>query len=144
MTHASTALLDLSVLRRGVLAQRKHIQKEITWADRGLLIPIEASEPKPLPDDLWLRRQVECLPTIVRLAHEGRIVFYTYSELDFEEMRASRWMAGTFGDLFSEVEIKKCQPAANRARFRQNIDFGYYLEKEDVVEFCDGGTEGDM
>lgn len=137
MTHASTALLDLSVLRRGVLMQKTHIQKKSPWADRELLVPIEASEPKPLPDDLWLRRQAECLPTIVRLAREGRIALYTYPELDFEEMRAGRRMAGTSGDLFSEVAIKKCQPAANRPRFRQNIDFGYYLKKEEVLEFCD-------
>jgi hypothetical protein len=52
-------------------------------------------------------------------------------------MRASRGMAGTVGDLFSGVEIKRCEPAANRPRFRKNIDFGYYLKKEELLEFCD-------
>jgi hypothetical protein len=137
MGPAKTTLIDLSVLRRGVFTQETHIQRKITWANREFLVETAEWEPKPLPEDLWLRRQVDCLPTIVRLAREGRIVLSSYSELDFEEMRASRGMAGTFGDLFSGVEIKKCQPAANRSRFRKNIDFGYYLKKEELLEFCD-------
>jgi hypothetical protein len=46
-------------------------------------------------------------------------------------------MAQTFGDLFSGIEIKKCQAAVNRPRFRQNTEFGYYLKKEELLEFCD-------
>jgi hypothetical protein len=129
MAPANTILIDLSVLRRGVLTQETRVQKEITRPKKKFLLPVSRWEPKPLPDNLWLRRQIECLPTIIRLAGEGRVVLYSYSELDFEEMRASRGMAGTVGDLFSGVEIKRCEPAANRPRFRKNKDFGYYLKK---------------
>lgn len=137
MARANSALVDLSVLRRGVLTQETQIERGIRWANRNLVSRIAAWKPRPLPHDLWLRQQVKCLPTIVRLAREGAIVLYTYSELQCEEMRARRGMAGTFGDLFSDVEIRKCQPAVNRPRFRQNVNFDYYLKKEELLEFCD-------
>ncbi|SPF37883.1 conserved hypothetical protein [Candidatus Sulfotelmatobacter kueseliae] len=137
VTRAKTVLIDLSVLRRGVFTHEAQIERRIRWANRDLVSRIAAWQPKPLPHDPWLRQQVECLPTIVRMTHEGALVPYTYSELEFEEMRASRGMANTFGDLFLDVEIKKCQAAVNRPRFRQNIDFDYYLKKEELLEFCD-------
>jgi|SRR5271166_5901509 len=97
---AVSALVDLSVLRRGVLTQDALVQKTIRWAGRDFLTPVAAWMPKPQPKESWLRRQIECLPTISRLARESKIVLYTYSELEFEEWQGRRGMQGTFGDCF--------------------------------------------
>ena len=129
-------LIDLSVRRRGVLTQEAWIEKMFKWAGRDITSRIAAWKSKPQPEGAWLRAQVACLPTISRLATQGAILLYTYPELEFEEMSGRREMMGTFGDLFSRKAIKKCPAAVNRPRFRQNVDFRYYLKRDELIDFC--------
>jgi len=131
-----TALIDLSVRRRGVLTQETWIERAITWAGRELTTHIAGWKPKPHVDGPWLQEQINCLPTIARLATQGSILLYTYSELEFEECSGRPEMMGTFGDLFPRKAIKKCPAAVNRPRFRQNVDFHYYLKRGELIGFC--------
>jgi len=133
---AATVLIDLSVIRHAVLSQETWVEKTIRWANRDVVTRIAGWKPKTPPTGLWLRQQIGCLPTICRLAREGAIVLYTYSELEFEEWQGRRGMQGTFGDLFSGIRIRKCPAAVNRLRFRRNVDFQYYLKREEVIDFC--------
>ena len=131
-----SALIDLSVLRRGVLTGETWIERAVRWAGQDLTIHIAGWKPKPHVDGAWLQEQTSCLPTIARLATQGSILLYTYSELQFEEWRGQPKMMGTFGDLFWRKASKKCPAAVNRPRFRKSIDFHYYLEKDELIGFC--------
>ena len=131
-----TALIDLSVRRRGVLTRETWIERALRWAGRDLTINIEGWKPKPHVDGPWLQEQIECLPTIARLATQGSILLYTYSELEFEEWSGRPEMMGTLGDLFSREGIKKCPAAVNRPRFRRNAEFQYYLKRDELIGFC--------
>jgi len=134
--NAATVLIDLSVRRRGVLTQGTWIEKKIRWAGRDLTTRIAGWEPKPNAEGAWLQEQIGCLPTIARLAMESTILLYTYSELEFEEWNGRPEMMEAFGGLFSRKLIKKCPAAVNRPRFRKNVDFQYYLKRENMIEFC--------
>jgi len=129
-------LIDLSVRRRGVLTQETWIEKTLKWAGYNITSRIAAWKLKPQPDGAWLQEQIACLPTISRLATQGTILLYTYAELEFEEWSGRPEMMGTFGDLFCREAIKECPAGVNRPRFRQNVDFVYYLRRDGLREFC--------
>jgi hypothetical protein len=131
-----TSLIDLSVRRHAVPTQETWIEKTLRWAGRGLPTRIAGWTPKPQPYGAWLQEQIRCLPTIARLAARDSIRLYTYSELEFEEWSGRSEMMGTFGDLFPRKTIKRCPAAINRPRFRQNVDFSYYLNRDEMIEFC--------
>lgn len=119
-----------------MLTQETWINKTLRWGGRDLTSPVAGWKPKPHIGGEWLREQVRCLPTISRLVAQGAILLYTYSELEFEEWSGRPEMMGTFGDLFSRRAIRKCPAAVNRPRFRQNVDFHYYLERDELISFC--------
>lgn len=59
-----------------------------------------------------------------------------YGELNIEAIRGAHGMAGTFGDLLAKVKLRRIQPAVERSRFHQTIDFRAYTEKDAQVELC--------
>lgn len=133
-----SALIDLSVLRHGVLTQSAEVKKTVTWGDRTETVTLAGWERKPdvPPDQAWRRKQVECLPTLARLAREGVLRLYSYIELAFEEWRGQRGMSGSFGDLFAGIEVEKVTPAVERSHFRQTVHLKEHVSKEALTEFC--------
>ena len=58
----------------------------VEWGDVVQTIPISGFQRKPMPspDQKWKIQQIENIPTFGRLAREGHIEAYTYSELQHE------------------------------------------------------------
>lgn len=93
---------------------------------------------KPLPDpkDQWKRKEIECLPTIGRVAREGRIALFTYSELRSEGWkRSGSFPANTIGNIFSGVPINYVDAAVERSYFSQ-AESSEYLKTEHVIKYC--------
>jgi hypothetical protein len=134
-----SVLIDLSVRRHAVFTEDAQIEKRIDWGGRAHspLIAAWKRRPDRSAMEVWLQKQISCLPTITRLARGGTVECYSYVELMFEESRGRRGMRGTFGDLFAGVNMKNCPSVVNRSRFRQNVDFSEYLRKEGLPELCD-------
>jgi hypothetical protein len=85
---------------------------------------------RPVRND-WLREQIEALPTISRLAGEGRIKPHTYSELRFE----AKYRVDEFGDVFGRTQICEVPPAVERSAFFV-LDLATYAQGQSFREFC--------
>ncbi len=142
MSNADTAsvsvLVDHSVLRHGVITQPATVQRSVRWGGRDETAGLAGWQRKPQlsPDQSWRRKQIECLPTVARLAREGAVALFSYNELGFEDWRGERGMCGTFGDLFTRVAIGKVSPAVERSRFQQTVDLREHIGKDALTEFC--------
>lgn len=85
------------------------------------------------PRDQWKQHQLECLPTVARLAHESRVSLYSCQEVRFES-----WLrSGTIpeGDLFAGFQLHKAEAPIERSRFFQS-DFSEYIRRDAVIKFC--------
>lgn len=83
---------------------------------------------------IWLKNQVEALPTIMKLAREGNILIFSYVELKFETTRGSWFeLRGGKGDLLKGVDIIKVPPAVDRSKLFQTADF---YKKDALIDFC--------
>lgn len=82
-----------------------------------------------------LRDQIESLPTIARLAREGIVALFTYSELEFEFDRAARFPANVFGDVFGDAPIARIQAPIDRSPFFQE-EMSIYVQKASQTRFC--------
>jgi predicted nucleic acid-binding protein len=141
MTNAPqklSALVDLSVLIDAVVIRPTTIKKTITWGNTTQTYDIAGWERKPTlpPQHAWRQKQIDCLPTVARLSKEGLLDLCWYGELNIEAIRGGSGMAGTFGDLLANINLRRIRPAVERSRFHQTIDFRAYSEKDAQVELC--------
>jgi hypothetical protein len=98
------------------------------------LFLIEAS-PAKSPYERWKQTQMECLPTIARLAREGTLRFYTYQELEVEAWRnPNGFPAQPFGNVFAGIEIASVESAIRRGHF--HTDLVEHNKAESLIEFC--------
>jgi len=93
---------------------------------------------QPLSDEhAWLNDEIACLPTIGRLAREGRLSLFTSVELQFEGWTARRSLPyGNCGDLFEGIDIRKLPDAVTRSYFENTIDLNEMLARETLQRFC--------
>lgn len=102
---------------------------------RAQIAGVIGKELPKLPQEAWLREQVLCLPTIASLAREGRLVLFSCTEVDVEEMRASMPLQNRFGDIFEGVRINRLSSAVERTYFHQTIDFREYVSGDSAASF---------
>ena len=110
-------------------------EKKLDWGDSIQKVEILGYKRKPLPDEneIWRRNQIECLPTIGRLAREKIISLYTYSELQFEGWKRGR--SFNIGNILSNVEINKVYADVERSYF-SSMEIGNDIKTEQLIEFC--------
>lgn len=126
-------LIDRNLEQYALTAEGVVQTKTEKWGPHTVTADIYGYRAKALPKAEWPRRQIEALPTITRLAREGKIVFCTSHELKFESFRASRGWRGSRGDLFRGI-VYECVPAAiERSYFWQTIDLNKYTSGEGQV-----------
>lgn len=90
--------------------------------------------PTPGVDEEWMYNQFNCLPTIARIAREGLISCYTYSELRHEAWkRPGSFPSNVIGLLFSGVPY--VDAAVERSYFFQT-DLSEYLSSDQMILFC--------
>ena len=86
--------------------------------------------------ETWLKRQIECLPTVGRLAREGGLSLHTYDELLYEAMaRRDALPRELFGNVFADVEINHVAPPVRRGVFWPG-DLFTHVKKGALAEFC--------
>jgi hypothetical protein len=113
-------------------------EEEIQWGDSKQRVRIGGYQRKPplRPEHKWKQRQIECLPTIARLARDGRLSLYIYNEIRFEGwLRPGSAIRSVIGNLFAGVQFIDVEAPIERSRFFQ-MELGQYLQRQEVVEFC--------
>lgn len=129
-----TALVDTSVFRLSLTANVVRVPVE-SGANARELIGIRRQPPRR-PDQHWLQRQIEAIPTIARLVRAGQLTLADSMELSLEEIKGTYvGVSGITGDLFRDVRWNHVPAAIERSKFQQ-MDMDSYTRKEAVVAFC--------
>ena len=113
-------------------------EHKIVWGGTIQNAKVIGYERKPTPsaDQEWKRKQIECLPTVRRLAIDEKIELYTYNELTNEAWkRPVSFPANVLGDLFVDITFKHVDAAVERSFFFQ-MDISEYIKKDQVIKFC--------
>lgn len=140
-----SVLIDRNVTQHAIIARPKAVNTILRWGGACHLLEHFTLRKKPsLPESQsWLQDQIGCIPTIARLACEGKLSFHTHNELMFEEWRdgrdagkSDRIVRGTVGDLFAGINMAKVPLAVERSWFSQTIDFGKQISKEELTAHC--------
>lgn len=92
---------------------------------------------KPLKE-VWRREQIECLPTIARIATDGWIELCTYPELINERWRARGSYGNPDGNLFAGLDILQLEAPVRRGLFQQTDRF---IQSEMLTEFVEWFTK---
>lgn len=130
--------LDNCILSIAQSLQGAVKQKSIHWGDTVQMVEIVGYQRRPLPsyDEGWKREQVLCLPTIGRLAREGKLSLCTYWEVLFEGWKRSGSSSiDEMGNVFAGSTIHHVDAAIERSYFFQTT-ICEFIETEQVVEFC--------
>lgn len=131
MSIRLNVLIDTSVLSHGQFART--IGVEVPGWGNSLAL-IEAKKARP-SNEIWLRRQIESLPTVARMAKEECIVLHSYSELDAEFDRGGSFPGGAPGDAFAGVPIKSVAAPLDRAMFYQ-VPIAEFVSTSSQIEYC--------
>lgn len=130
---ADNCIISLSETMQG--AAKEH---EVRWGDTVQHFKSVGYVRKPLPkeNETWKREQIECLPTVGRLARENVISLYSYQEIDFEGWKRSNSFPSTsLGNLFSGTMIHRVEAAVERSYFSQ-MEISGYIATPSVIGFC--------
>ncbi|MHB1100357.1 MAG: hypothetical protein ACYCZR_12460 [Burkholderiales bacterium] len=131
-------LVDNCVISLSDTLQSAFKEQNLVWGDSIECIRIAGYVRKTLPskDQAWKRDQIECLPTIGKIAQEQRIALHTYDEIIFEGWKRSGSFPGNhLGYIFSGVDFNHVDAAIERSYFFQS-ELSEYLKKNDVIDFC--------
>jgi len=99
---------------------------------------VKGFQRKPLPSgtEQWLGDEIRCLPTVARLAREGKISLWTYFETQSEAWkRQGSFPRIPFGSVFQKVPIMTVDPAIECSYFIQ-AKIGDYVKPERLIGFC--------
>lgn len=135
-SRSRAVLIDNCVISLSHILQPATKEHEIVWGDQIHKILIAGYErtPSRSRDQFWLRRQIECLPTIARLAKDGTIECYIYNELRLESwLRPGSFPALPLGFLFNDVSFHDLDAAVERSYFFSNENF---VDRSEVIGFC--------
>lgn len=123
-------LIDRNIVQYALTAEGAIQTKTVKWGPHNVTLDIHGYRARALPEAEWPRQQIEALPTIARLALEGKIVFCTSRELKFEAIRGSRGRQGLIGDLFRGIAYEHVPAAIERSYFWQTINLNKYTSGE--------------
>ena len=110
MQTAGGVLVDTSVWSHAVVGET--VFETLPGLENKLAL-IRAKKETTNPK---LKREIECLPTIARLAREGVVLLYTYDELVNETMHKT----GLLTHLFGGVKLCRAQAPVRRGLFSSN------------------------
>ena len=130
--------LDNCIMSASDTMQGAKKQSPLNWGGSVEWVDVIGYMRKPLPsvNHQWKRDQIECLPTIGKIAKEGLISLYTYFELQAEGWkRAGSFPVNGIGQIFSGVTINHVEAAVERSSFCQ-IELGRHVETQRVIDYC--------
>lgn len=108
------------------------------WGGTSQKVNILGFERKPMPnaDQEWKLKQIECLPTVRRLAIEGTIKLFIYHELTNEAWkRPGSFPVNSFGDIFAGITFENVDAAVERSFFFQ-MELSEYIKQDEMIKFC--------
>jgi len=135
-TEPIRIFVDNCVISLSETMQGAFKEEEVWWGGTVYRLKIIGFERKAMPSEnqAWKRKQIECLPTIGRIAKEKRILLYTYHELQNETWKRTA-INNYLGNVFDGVEFHYVDAAVERSYFFQS-ELSHYLSNEQVVKFC--------
>jgi len=119
-------LLDNDVLNKAEMVVSASRKKDIKWGDINE-VHDESGFIKKMPDTLQRQTEIDALYTIGRLIREGKLLAYTYNELDFESFRRPIRLK-PFNAL-NGCKISNCPSPVERSKFRKTINFDEHVSK---------------
>ncbi len=131
-------LLDNSVLSLSDTMQgvAKEFQTTILGDPKTYRVAGYERRPLPRQNEVWKREQINCLPTVARLAREGQVRMYSTPELRHEAWkRPDGFPANRFGRLFADIKIEELDTPIERSRFFQ-LPIEEYIKPECMIGFC--------
>lgn len=131
---SKSVLIDLSIYRPGITAKYATQEQKVQWGNQTITAPVTGIQ-RIQPENEEKRRNIELLPTLVKLVGEDKVKLFTYSELNFERLRISSHYTGTKGDLFRGVPIENIPAAIDRSYFG-SMTFSECISKESLIEYC--------
>ena len=120
-------LLDSRIFSHSEFAEGAIKGTPVRWGRTDQVLPVHGLGRKAPDQNLEYQRQKEALFTVGRRIREGRIEAYDYSEIRFERMRGQGRIR-EFNAL-QGCQIRECQPALERSRFRQTVDLTDAISK---------------
>jgi hypothetical protein len=112
--------------------------KEVSVCESTHQVSVLGLTRRAMPEacrETWKLDQVKCLPTLGKLAKEGKLDLYTYSELDNENDRGKNCYAQPPGNVFRGVPFKHVPSPVERSYFQQ-MDMRTFSSNETVIDFC--------
>lgn len=133
-----SVFIDNCIVSLSETMEGAYKEHDFTWGDSVQRIKVIGYKRKKMPssDQAWKRDQIECLPTIGRMARENRLSLYTYHELRHEAWRRpGSFSSNNIGNIFDNVKFIDVDAAVERSYFFQ-MGISEYISKEQVIEFC--------
>lgn len=110
-------LVDTSIRSAAQLGEWIEVPHTVEWGGRKFQIPWTGLAPKRPEGETRKAGEAVCLPTIGRLARQGRLTLATYDELQFEEMNGLRPVRDSVADALHSVPWLRLEPAIDRSYF---------------------------
>lgn len=126
--------VDNCIISISGTAQGAQRPQKINWGGKEYSLQIHGFERKPLPkeSESWKREQVECMPTIGRLARQRVIALSSYMEITLEGFKRRHPL---LINVFDGVEIEHVDAAVERSYFFQS-SIDKYIDKQSMIKFC--------
>lgn len=133
----SKVFLDRNVRARGVIIEPVVHHKPMQWGPIKLTTDLYGWRRKSWRDGdaQWAAGEVECLPTVARLASDGIIALFESREVRAESLQASPGGRGTKGDIFAGSPITGVPDAVDRSYFASKT-LDQLARRDDVIGFC--------
>lgn len=130
--------LDNCIVSISDTVQGAQKSTKVSWGGKEHTIQVSGFEGKPLPrdDEVWKREQIECMPTIGRLARQNVIALSIYVEIQFEGWKRPRSFPATaIGNVFNGIEFEYVDAAVERSYFFQS-SLDDYIDNQRMIDFC--------
>ncbi len=130
--------LDRNVISASVRIKESFMVREIEWGDQKFNVQVAGWKGKPRRngDHAWLYPEICNLPTLAKLAREGKVELCISNETHFESLSTGLEANGTKGNIFAGVSISRMEDALDRSCFQKG-DIGILAARERVIEFCE-------
>jgi hypothetical protein len=135
-----TALLDTCSFRNApsdeiVLESLDGSVPSLSGPRNSLVRMVMRRGPRIPKNEGWRQIQSTAMPSIARLARDGKVHLFTYSELEIENFKGTLYPLSLAAHSLTGVAIDRVPAAVERSKFQQ-MDFRQFAEKEAFIDYC--------
>lgn len=130
--------IDNCVVSLSETMQSAFKEEKVIIDEKRFAVKIVGYERKPTPisNEQWKLNQINCLPTIGKIAREEKIKLFTYSELTHAAWKRPNSFPGNIlGNIFADVKFEHVDAAVERSYFFQ-MEPSEYFSNEQFIKFC--------